>query len=176
MCYKCVWWHHWKLPLLFTRNRIRKARLGQGFRHTPWPQKVGTRRPSQRSEPRRRVEDRVGRAHHCEVQWEKDEEKGRHEPTDRKTSEAVMNYSCTINAYEATWKPFTVERSGYNTFYGSPHCKYPLFSRFEITAKHLPNTNLRGLADHKRTELTKRHIHIPPSCTQGSDNYLHFGT
>lgn len=107
---------------------------------------------------------------------EKDKEKGQHEPTDRKTSEAAMNYSCTINAYEATWKPFTVERSGYNTFYGSPHCKYPLFSRFEITAKHLPNTNLRGLADHKRTELTKRHIHIPPSCTRGSDNYLHFGT
>lgn len=97
-------------------------------------------------------------------------------PTDGKTSEGVMNYSCPISAYEATWKPFTVERSGYDTFYGSSHCKYPLFRRFEITAKHLPNTNLRGLADHKRTELTKRHLHIPPSCTRGLDNYLHFGT
>lgn len=73
---------------------------------------------------------------------EKAEERGRRGPTDGKTSEGVMNYSCTISAYEATWEPFTVERSGYNTFYGSSHCKYPLFRRFEITAKHLPNTNL----------------------------------
>lgn len=107
---------------------------------------------------------------------EKTKERGRCGPTEGKTSEAAMNYSCTISAYEATWKPFTVERSGYNTFYGSSHCKYPLFRRFEITAKHLPNTNLRGLADHKGTELTKRHLHIPPSCTRGLDNYLHFGT
>lgn len=113
---------------------------------------------------------------HCEGQREKTGERGQRGPTDGKTSEGVMNYSCTISAYEATWKPFTVERSGYNTFYGSSHCKYPLFRRFEITAKHLPTTNLRGLADHKRTELTKRHLHIPPSCTRGLDNYLHFGT
>lgn len=133
----------------------------------------GTRHLSQMSELRCRVEEPLrstaGRP-------ERTGERGRRGPTDGKTSEGVMNYSCPISAYEATWKPFTVERSGYDTFYGSSHCKYPLFRRFEITAKHLPNTNLRGLADHKRTELTKRHLHIPPSCTRGLDNYLHFGT
>lgn len=44
-----------------------------------------------------------------------------------KASEGAMNDSCGIGAYEATWKP--AERSGYDTFYGSPHCKYLLFRR-----------------------------------------------
>lgn len=172
-----VWWHHWKLPLhwpfLFSRNLIRRARRGQclqdlGILHEPGEWGRSTRPKYQNWGAEWRS--------HCKVQREKTEERGRRGPTDGKTSEGVMNYSCTISAYEATWKSFTVERSRYNTFYGSSHCKYPLFRRFEITTKHLPNTNLRGLADHKRTELTKRHLHIPPSCTRGLDNYLHFGT
>lgn len=37
----------------------------------------------------------------------------------------------------------------------------------KITAKHLPNTNLWGSADHKRTELTERHLHILQPQTGG---------
>lgn len=93
-----------------------------------------------------------------------------------KASEAGRNYSCSIGPYKATWNP--AERSGYRIFYGSPNSSANSHYSEDpkINANHLRNTNFRDLADHKRTELMKRHLHIPPSCTRGLDNYLHFGT
>lgn len=55
-------------------------------------------------------------------------ERSRCESTDIliwKKSEPLMNNSCSINGRKATWKPFNVEQSLYNEFYGSLCCKYP---------------------------------------------------
>lgn len=124
-----AWWHHRKVPsrLIFLLQLHRKR-----------PERTSGRRDS---DPPPRTQNVVasgpGDVKTCAPLWSRAR---RRETTSRKrgvdarllagkASEAAVNYSCRIGAYEATWKP--AERSGYNTFYGSPHCKYPLVRRSE---------------------------------------------
>lgn len=66
-----------------------------------------------------------------------------------------MNYSCRIRAYMR--QPGNRQSDLVAIHFPVPHTANSHYSEdSKITAKHLPNTNLQGLADHKRTELTKK--------------------